>query len=140
MVASGIATCRQESVRKFVVNMVRYLNAAGLPMAALDLADGVLAHWDAETAGDRPSAADCRLMMRTAKADALFAQGRRLEAVQLRQEVLDAMRSDPGQWTAEIINLESAGRRRWPASMAFSARIIRTREPPQRIRKSFSPA
>jgi tetratricopeptide (TPR) repeat protein len=106
LVASGIATCPQESVRKFVVNMVRYLNATGHPMAALDIADGALAHWDAEAVGDYPGA-DRRVAMRAAKADSLFAQGRRSEARQLRQAALKAMRSDPGHWTAEIISLES---------------------------------
>jgi tetratricopeptide (TPR) repeat protein len=128
MAASGIATCRQESTRKFVVNMVRFLNAAGLPMAALDMADGALAHWDAEAADDRPSAADCRMAMRTAKADALFAQGRRSEAFQLRQEALDAMRSDPGRWTAEIISLGSTSGARLRIAGKFEEALAADRE------------
>jgi NB-ARC domain-containing protein/tetratricopeptide repeat protein len=104
--ASRIVTCPQELVRKFVVNLVRYLNAAGDPRAALAMANRALARWDADAADDGSGTADGRVAMRVAKADALFTQGTRSEAFGLRQEALAVMRSDPGPWTAEIIHLE----------------------------------
>ena len=104
--ASDIVACSQELVRKFVVNLVRYLNAAADPSAAITMADSALARWDADEVDGSPSAADCRVAMRMAKADALFARGLRLEAFRLREEALAASRSDPGRWAAEIIDLE----------------------------------
>jgi hypothetical protein len=104
--ASDIVACPQELVRKFVVNMVRYLNAAADPSAATTMADSALARWDAGGVKESPGVADCRVAMRIAKADALFARGLRLEAFHLRQEALAAMRSDPGRWGAEIVDLE----------------------------------
>lgn len=103
---SGITACSHEMVRKFVVNLVRFLNAAGDSRAALDLADGALAHWNADRAGGSTSAADSHLTMRIARADALFAHGRHAEAFQSRQEVLAAMRLDPHRWAAEIVSLD----------------------------------
>lgn len=105
-VAADVTSCQQEMVRRFVVNLVRYLNAAGDPRTAVTVADRALARWDSDAADDSPSAADCRVAMRMAKADALSAQGSWPEAFRLRQEALAAMRSDPGRWTAEIIDLE----------------------------------
>ena len=105
--ASDIVACPQELVRKFVVNLVRYLNAAADPSAATTMADSALARWDAGGVDESPSAADCRVAMRIAKADALFARGLRPEAFRLRQEALTASRSDPGRLAAEIIDLES---------------------------------
>jgi NB-ARC domain-containing protein/tetratricopeptide repeat protein len=105
-VASGTVACQQELVRKFVVNLVHYLTAAADPRAAVTLADSALARWDADASDGSLSAADCRVAMRMAKADALFAQGAWRETFQLRQDALAAMRSDPGRWTAEIIALE----------------------------------
>jgi tetratricopeptide (TPR) repeat protein len=106
VVASGIAACSQEPVRKFVVNVVRYLNAAGDPRAALAMANRTLARWDADAVDDRPGVADSRVAMRIAKAEALFAQGKRPEAFGLWQQSLAAMRSDRRRWTAEIVGLE----------------------------------
>lgn len=107
-VASGAVACSRELVRRFVVNLARYLNAAGDPQAAVTLADDALARWDAGAAGAGAGPADCRMVMRMAKADALFTQGRRSEAFQLRQQVLAATRSDAGTWAAQIIDLEGA--------------------------------
>lgn len=104
--ASGIVACREELVRKFVVNLVRYMNAAADPSGAVTLADRALGHWDANAVDDKASAADCRVAMRMAKADALFAQGRWSEAFRLRQDALAAMRSDRGAWAAEITDLD----------------------------------
>lgn len=104
--ASDIIACPQELVRKFVVNLVHYLNAAADPSAATTMADNTLARWDAGGVEGSPTAADCRVAMRIAKADALFARGLRLEAFRLRQEALTVSRSDPDRWAAEIIDLE----------------------------------
>jgi tetratricopeptide (TPR) repeat protein len=104
--ASGIVACTHELVTKFVVNLVRYLNAAGNPREAVTMADRALAYWDAAAIDNVSDTADCRVTMRLAKADALVAHGGRAEASQLRQEALAAMRSAQARWTAEIIELE----------------------------------
>jgi tetratricopeptide (TPR) repeat protein len=104
-VASRTVACHQELVRKFVVNLVRYLNAAGDPRAAITLADEAIACWDADALDDSLSA-DCGVAMRLARADSLFALGKWPEAFQLRQESLAAMRSDTGLRAGEIIALE----------------------------------
>jgi hypothetical protein len=118
--ASGIVACRDDLVRKFVVNLVRYLNAAADPRAAVTMADSALAHWDAEAAGDGPSVADYRVAMCMAKADALFAQGMRSAAFQLRQEALSAMRQDAGRWAADIIGLEGRSGERFRITGDFA--------------------
>jgi tetratricopeptide (TPR) repeat protein len=128
VVASGIMGCPQELVRKFVVNLVRYLNAVGDPRAALTMANEALARWDADAVDDGPSAADCRVAMRMAKADALFAQGRRSEAAQSRQEALAAMRSDPGRWAAEIIELEGTSGARLRITGSFKEALAADQE------------
>jgi hypothetical protein len=121
--ASGIVDGRQELVRKFVVNMVRYLNAAGYPRASVSLADKAHVRWDADSVDDNSSSADCHLTMRLAKADALFADGRHAEAFELREEALAEMRSDPGRWTAEIIGLEGMSGARCRATGNFAAAL-----------------
>ena len=103
---SGVAICSHEMVRKLVVNLVHFLNATGDPRAALSVAEATLAHWDMDEGDDSVKASDSRLAIRMAKADALFAYGRRGDAFQLRQEVLASMRSDPGRWAAEIVQLD----------------------------------
>jgi tetratricopeptide (TPR) repeat protein len=127
-VASGTVACAQGTVRKFAVNLARYLNAAGDASAALTVATRALARWDADAADDNPSAADCRLAMRMAKADALFAQGRQSEAFQLRQKALAAMRSDPGSWTAEIMALEALSGTRYRVTGKFNEALAADRE------------
>jgi len=104
---SGISASPDRMVRRFVVNLVRSLNAAGDPRAALGIADEALGHWAADGRDHSGNAADSHVTMRLAKADALFADGRHAEAFQLRQEVLAAMRAAPDSWAAEIICLES---------------------------------
>ena len=99
---SGMTACPHEMVMKLVVNLVRFLNAAGDPRAALNVADEALEHWNMRSGEANAS----RLAMRMAKADALFAHGKRTDAFRLRQEVLASMRSDPSRWAAEIIQLD----------------------------------
>jgi tetratricopeptide (TPR) repeat protein len=103
---SGIMSCSHEMVRKFVVNLARFLNAAGDSRAALDIADRALAHWNADGGEGSARAVDSHLTMRMARADALFACGRHGEAFRLRREVLTVMRSDPPKWAAEIVCLD----------------------------------
>jgi tetratricopeptide (TPR) repeat protein len=104
--ASGTVACQDTLVRKFSVNLVRYLTAAGDPRSAVAVADEALARWDADALDDTSSAADCRVAMRVAKADALFAQGAWPEAFGLRDEALAVVRSAPARLAAEIIDLE----------------------------------
>ena len=118
--ASGIVACPHEVVRRFVVNLVRYLTAAADLPAAIVMADTALECWEADRTGDSPSLVDYRAAMRAAKAAALFAQGRWAEAFQLRQEALAAMRPDPGRWTAEILELEGAAGARGRVTGSFA--------------------
>ena len=122
-VASGIVDCADELVMKFVVNLVRYLNAAADPAGAVTLADSAVARWGADAAGDSPSVVDCRLAMGMAKADALFARGMWREAAQLRQEALSTMGSDPRRWAAEIIGLEGKSGARFRVAGNFAAAL-----------------
>lgn len=94
-VASGAAACPHETVREFVVNLVRYLTASGDPHGAAALAGQALTHRD--------------LHIRVAKAEALFAQGSRdarTEAFLLWDESLAEMRAVPDLWAAEIAGIE----------------------------------
>jgi tetratricopeptide (TPR) repeat protein len=125
--ASGAVACQQELVRKFAVNLVRYLNAAGDPRAAVSLADEALSCWGADVLDDSLSA-DCGMAMRLAKADALFAQGKWPEAFQLRQESLATMYSDPGRLAAEIIALEGMSGARCRVTGNFAEALAVDRE------------
>lgn len=114
--ASGIVACPDEAVRRFVVNLVRYLTAAAdLPTAAA-IADAALDRWAADPPDDGSPVVDggattriakAGALMRMAKADALFAQGMWPEAAAERQAVLATMRLDQGRWTAEILAVEA---------------------------------
>jgi tetratricopeptide (TPR) repeat protein len=126
--ASAVIGCPQELVRRFVVHLARYLNAAGDPHAAVALADETLARWNADASGDSLSRTDYRMAMRTAKADALFALGKTSEAFQLRQRALTAMRSDPSAWTAEIIGLEGMSGIRYRIAGNFKEALAADRE------------
>ena len=127
---SGMAACSHEMVRKFVVNLVRFLNATGDPRAGLHLADGALAHWDADEDEDEDEDEDggSGVMIRMAKADALFACGKRADAFRLRQETLTSMRSDPQRWKAEIIYLGGTAGTRLRIMGKFSDALAADRE------------
>jgi hypothetical protein len=108
-VASGAAACQHETVREFVVNLVRYLTASGDPHSAAALADQAFTHRDANVCEDVMAMPGSQLLMRVAKADALFAQGTRgarPEAFRLWDETLAEMRAVPDRWMAEIIGIE----------------------------------
>jgi tetratricopeptide (TPR) repeat protein len=115
-VASGAHACRDEPVRKLVVNLTRFLTESGDPRAALSLADQVLEHWTADAAGAPARGTDHRVAMLHAKAGALLACGRRSEAFQLQEDVLAMMRSAPGdRWEAEVIMLNRMVGAQWRA-------------------------
>ncbi len=103
---SGAGACADESVRRLVINLARFLTAAGDPWAALTLADDALSRWTADKAGHPSGASGAGLAMRQAKAAALLACGRGRDAFQLQQETLAAMRSAAGNWEREVILLE----------------------------------
>jgi hypothetical protein len=105
-IASGVAACRQELVREFVVNLTRYLTAAGDTRSAIGLADEAIAHWDTDASESGATGSGSRVMMRVAKAGALFVQGSWAEAFRLQEETLAEMRTDLGRWSANIIGLE----------------------------------
>jgi hypothetical protein len=97
--------CSDEAVRRLIINLVRFQNAAGDPHAALRLADSALRRWTPD--GPPPSSAspadfDAHLAMRGAKVDALFSCGRHQEAFRFQQETLALMLAAPGDWGDEI--------------------------------------
>jgi hypothetical protein len=92
-----------EGARRLVINLVRFLNAAGVPHDALTLADSALSHWTA----DEDPAYDGALAMAQARIDALFACGKHEEAVETQRGTLELMRSAPGDWDDEITLLGS---------------------------------
>jgi tetratricopeptide (TPR) repeat protein len=125
---SGVAICAHEMVRKLVVNLVRFLNATGDPRAALNVADASLEHWEMDGGEDNTKAGDSRLAIRMAKADALFAYGKRADAFKLRREVLASMRSAPGRWAAEIIHLDGTLGARLRVAGKFGQALASDRE------------
>lgn len=131
-VAADAVACSHEMVRKFVVNLARYLNAAGDARAALAVSDAALVYWDADPAAGDSASADRRVAMRLARADALFGQGRVPEAFSSRREALAAMRSDPREWLTEGICLESLSggldrlTGKFPDALAASRVAVRT--------------
>jgi tetratricopeptide (TPR) repeat protein len=105
-VASGTVACQQELVREFVVNLARYLAAAGDPRSAIALADEAITQWDKDAYENGVPVTGSRVMMRVAKAGALFVQGSWPEAFRLQKETLAEMRADHGRWSANVIGLE----------------------------------
>jgi hypothetical protein len=105
-IASGAVACQQELVREFVVNLVRYLAAAGDPRSAIALADEAITQWDKDASENGAPVTGSRVMMRVAKAGALLVRGSWPEAFQLQEETLAEMRADHGRWSANIIGLE----------------------------------
>jgi hypothetical protein len=94
--------CTDESVRRLVVNLARYLTATGDPHAARSLADDALSRWKAT--GTDETSGTC-MPMRHAKAVALLACGQAEAAFRLQQEMLATMRAVPGDWETDIILL-----------------------------------
>ena len=109
-VASAAVACQQELVREFVVNLTRYLTAAGDARSAIALADEAITLWDqdagADADADGATGPGSRVLMRVAKASALFVQGSWLEAFRLHEEIQAEMRADLDRWSANVIGLE----------------------------------
>jgi tetratricopeptide (TPR) repeat protein len=99
---ADVEGCFDEAARRLIINLVRFLNAAGEPHGALSLADSALRRWAPESGQESIAAYDGRLVMRQARVDALFACGRYEEAFLFQQDTLDLMRSTPGDWGDEI--------------------------------------
>jgi hypothetical protein len=106
---ADVEGCSDAAARRLVVNLVRFLNAAGAPHDALTLADRALGRW---AAGKDP-AYDGGLVMAQARIDALFACGRHQEAFESHRGSLEFMRSAPGDWDDEITLLGSVPGARW---------------------------
>jgi hypothetical protein len=105
-VASGAVACPQELVREFVVNLTRYLTAAGDAHSALALADEAVTLWDKDAGENDATGSGSCVLMRAAKVGALFVQGSWPEAFQLQKETLTEMRAGLDLWSANIIELE----------------------------------
>lgn len=127
-IASDTLSCRQEPVRKFVVNLVRYLTATGEPRTGAALADRALTRWETGLSNNGSASADCHLAMRAAKADALFACGAWEAASRIRRETRVEMCSDPDRWTAEIIELDVTSGARSRIEGDFTAALSQDRE------------
>jgi hypothetical protein len=100
---ADVADCSDAAARRLVINLVRFLNAAGEPHDALTLADGALSRW---TVQEDP-AYDGSLAMAQARIDALFACGKHHEAFESHRDTLKLMRSASGDWDDEITLLGS---------------------------------
>jgi tetratricopeptide (TPR) repeat protein len=81
--------CRHATVRRLVLNMVRYLRVVGEPVAAQILADRALGRWPATDAGDVEALA-MNLAINRSKVDALIALGSFAEAFELSRAMLAA--------------------------------------------------
>lgn len=112
MDSSDVAGCPGVAVRHLVVNVVRYLAAAGDPKTALSVAEAALGRWSAEagTEGLDPLALDPRavdLAMHRSRAEILCALGRYRDAFEVAQKTLEKMRSVPDSWPGDIPVLSS---------------------------------
>jgi hypothetical protein len=111
---ADVESCSDEPARRLVINLVRFLNAAGEPHDALSLADSALRRWTPGQGQEASAAAyDGRLTMRQTRVDALFACGRHQEAFRFQQDTLDLMRSTPGDWGDETTLLGTLPGARW---------------------------
>ena len=127
-IASGAVTCRQELVREFVVNLTRYLTAAGDTRNAIALADEATAHWDKDAVENGATGSGSRVMLHAAKAGTLLVQGSWAEAFQLRRATMDEMRADPDRWAANIIELEGMTGARHRIAGNFAAAMAADRD------------
>jgi NB-ARC domain len=119
-IVSGAIACQQELVRELVVNLTRYLTAAGDTRGAIALADEATALWDKDAGA---TGSGSRVLMRVAKVGALFVQGSWAEAFQLHEATTDEMRADPGRWAANIIELDGMTGARHRIAGNFTAAV-----------------
>lgn len=141
-VASGAAACRHQTVREFVVDLVRYLTASGDPHSAAALADQALTHPNAEVRDEMTAVPGSRLLMRAAKAEALFAQGTRdarPEAFRLWDETRAEMAAVPDRWSAELIGIEGMTGARHRISGRFAEAAPANRNAQERHAIEFGP-
>jgi len=127
-VASGAVACQQEPVREFVVNLIRYLTAAGDTRSAIALADKAITLWEEDAVENGATSSGSRVMMRVAKVGALFAQGSWPEAFKLHEETLAEMRADRDRWSANIIGLEGMTGARHRIAGNFAAALAADRD------------
>jgi NB-ARC domain len=104
---ADVEGCSDEAPRRLVINLVRFLNAAGEPHGGLSLADSALRRWAPERGRESPAEYDGTLAMRQARVHALFACRRYEEAFRFQQDTLGLMGSTPGDWGDEITLLEA---------------------------------
>jgi hypothetical protein len=127
-IASGAVACDQELVRELVVNLTRYLTAAGDTRSAIALADEAITLWD-EVAGESgATGSGSRLMMRVAKVGALFVQGSWPEAFQIQVETLAEMGADAERWSANIIELKGITGARHRIAGSFAEALAADRD------------
>lgn len=126
--ASGAVACQQELVRELVVNLTRYLTAAGDTRGAVALADEATAHWDKDADENGATGSGARVLMHAAKAGALLAQGSWAEAFQLHEATLAEMRAVPGRWSANLIELAGMTGARHRIAGDFAAAVAADRD------------
>lgn len=95
MTPSDTEGCRDLTVQRLVLNVVRYLRVVGDPVHARALADRALGRW-AATAADGTDALAMNLAINRSKADALRALGEHAEAFELSRDTLERMRAALG--------------------------------------------
>lgn len=98
---SSVEGCPDAAVRRFILNMVRYLRIVGDPVAARALADRALAHWPATDADAVPM----HLALGRSKVDALSALGSYAEAFELCRTTLERMTATLGTEHEETVVL-----------------------------------
>jgi tetratricopeptide (TPR) repeat protein len=98
--------CRDTTVRRLVLNLVRYLRVVGDPVHARTLADRALDRWPATDTDEH--ALTMNLAISRSKADALRALGSYHEAFELSRTTLDRMRAALGEEHEETIMLGRA--------------------------------
>jgi tetratricopeptide (TPR) repeat protein len=100
---SDVAECPDESARRLIINLVRYLNARGDLPSAAHLADSALERWTTENDVDADSCG--HLELRRVQVGLLLSRGRYQDAELAGHETLSQMRRNPGRWQEEMIIL-----------------------------------
>jgi tetratricopeptide (TPR) repeat protein len=104
MAPSGATSCRDMTVQRLVLNMVRYLRVVGDPVQARALADRALDRWPATDAEDLEVLA-MNLAITRSKADAVRALGEYAEAAELGRATLARTRAALGEDHEETVIL-----------------------------------
>ncbi|GAB2820590.1 hypothetical protein GCM10027176_26210 [Actinoallomurus bryophytorum] len=108
--------CRHVTVRRLVLNMVRYLRVVGEPVAAQTLADRALDRWPTTDSGDAEALA-MNLAINRSKVDALVALGEYEEAFALSRSSLEARSGDENPDTV-ILGRSTGVELRWKGDFA----------------------